>query len=90
MLGRLHEKQAVKLGLWVQIQRLFRGPEKPGKSLIRLAGGRTFRMQDYFQLAVRPSSTRTLTDVSTRVAALFLKTYEFVLKTGVYIIMFKV
>jgi hypothetical protein len=48
MLGRLHEKQAVKLGIWVQIQRLFRGPEKPGKSLIRLAGGRTFRMQDYF------------------------------------------
>jgi hypothetical protein len=46
--GELHEKHAVQRGIWVQTQHSFWDQEKPWKTLIELAGRRTFRMQTDF------------------------------------------
>jgi hypothetical protein len=46
--GGLHEKHAVQRGIWVPTQHSLWDQGKPGKTLIELAGRRTFRMQtDY-------------------------------------------
>jgi hypothetical protein len=46
--GRLHEKHAVQRGIWVPTQHLLWDQGQPRKTLIELAGRRTFRMQtDY-------------------------------------------
>jgi hypothetical protein len=44
-LGGLHGKHAVQRGIWVPTQHLLWDQGKPRKSLIELAGRRTFRMQ---------------------------------------------
>jgi hypothetical protein len=44
-LGGLHEKHTVQRGIWVPTQHLLWGQGKPRKTLIELAGRRTFRMQ---------------------------------------------
>jgi hypothetical protein len=44
-LGELHVKHAVQRGIWVPTQHLLWDQRKPKKTLIKLAGGRTFRMQ---------------------------------------------
>jgi hypothetical protein len=45
---RLHEKHAVQRGIWVPTQHSLWDLGKPRKTLIELAGRRTFRMQtDY-------------------------------------------
>jgi hypothetical protein len=46
--GGLHEKHAVQLEFWVPTQHLLKNQGKPRKSLIKLAGRRTFRMQTVF------------------------------------------
>jgi hypothetical protein len=43
-LGRLHVKHAVQREIWVPTQHLLRDQGKPQKTLIELAGRRTFRM----------------------------------------------
>jgi hypothetical protein len=43
--GGLHEKHAVPRGIWVPTQHSLWDQGKPRKSLIELAGRRTFRMQ---------------------------------------------
>jgi hypothetical protein len=46
--GGLHEKHAVQRAIWVPTQYLLWDQGKPLKTLIELAGRRTFRMQtDY-------------------------------------------
>jgi hypothetical protein len=44
----LHEKHAVQRGIWVPTQHSFWDQEEPRKTLIELAGRRTFRMQTGF------------------------------------------
>jgi hypothetical protein len=44
-LGGLHGKHAVQRGIWVPTQHLLWEQGKPRKTLIELAGRRTFRMQ---------------------------------------------
>jgi hypothetical protein len=46
--GGLHMKHAVQRGIWVQTQHLLLNQGKPWKTLIELAGRRTFRMQTDF------------------------------------------
>jgi hypothetical protein len=48
MFGGLHEKHAVQRGIWVPTQHLLWDQAKPRKTLIELAGRRTFRMQTDF------------------------------------------
>jgi hypothetical protein len=43
--GGLHEKHAVQRGIWVPTQHFLWDQGKPRKTLIELAGRRTFRMQ---------------------------------------------
>jgi hypothetical protein len=43
--GGLHEKHAVQRGIWVPTQHLLWDQGKARKTLIELAGRRTFRMQ---------------------------------------------
>jgi hypothetical protein len=47
-LGGLHAKHAVQRRIWVQTQHLLWNQGKPRKTLIELAGRRTFRMQTDF------------------------------------------
>jgi hypothetical protein len=47
-LGGLHEKHAVQREIWVPTQYLLWDQGKPRKTLIDLAGRRTFRMQTDF------------------------------------------
>jgi hypothetical protein len=47
-LGGLHEKHAVQREIWVPTQHLPWDQEKPRKTLIELAGRKTFRMQTGF------------------------------------------
>jgi hypothetical protein len=47
-LGGLHGKHAVQRGIWVSTQHLLWDQGKPRKTLIELAGRRTFRMQSDF------------------------------------------
>jgi hypothetical protein len=51
--GGLHEKHAVQRGIRVPTQHSLWGQAKPRKTLIELAGRRTFRMQTDFLPAVR-------------------------------------
>jgi hypothetical protein len=43
--GGLHEKYAVQRGIWVPTQHSLWEQGKPRKTLIEMAGRRTFRMQ---------------------------------------------
>jgi hypothetical protein len=52
-LGGLYGKHAVLREIWVPTQHLLWDQGKPGKTLIELAGRRTFRMQTDFYTAVR-------------------------------------
>jgi hypothetical protein len=52
-LGGLHEKHAVQRGIWVPTQHLLWDQRKPRKTLIELAGRRTFQIQTDFLPAVR-------------------------------------
>jgi hypothetical protein len=45
---RLHVKHAVQRGIWVPTQYLLWDQGKPRKTLVELAGRRTFRMQTDF------------------------------------------
>jgi hypothetical protein len=45
ILGGLHERHAVQRGIWIPTQRLIEDRGKPRKTLIDLAGRRTFRMR---------------------------------------------
>jgi hypothetical protein len=47
-LGGLHERHAVQRGIWVQTEYLLWDRGKPRKTLIELAGHRTFRMRTDF------------------------------------------
>jgi hypothetical protein len=47
-LGGLHVKHSVQRAIWVPTQRLLWDQGKPRKTLIELAGRRTFRMQTDF------------------------------------------
>jgi hypothetical protein len=44
-LGGMHVKHAVQRGIWVPTQHLVWDQEEPRKTLIELAGRRTFRME---------------------------------------------
>jgi hypothetical protein len=46
--GGLHVKHAEQRGIWVPTQHLIWDQGKPQKTLIELAGHRTFRMQTDF------------------------------------------
>jgi hypothetical protein len=46
--GGLHEKHAVQRAFWVPIQHSLWDEGQPRKTLIELAGRRTFRMQTDF------------------------------------------
>jgi hypothetical protein len=48
IIGGLHEKHAVQRGIWVPTQHLLWDQGKPRKTLIELAGRRTFRMKTDF------------------------------------------
>jgi hypothetical protein len=48
-----HVKHEVQCGIWVPTQHLLWDQGKPRKTLIELAGRRTFRMQTDFYPAVR-------------------------------------
>jgi hypothetical protein len=48
-LGGLHVKHTEQPGIWVPTQRLLWDQGKPRKTLIELAGRRTFRMQTELQ-----------------------------------------
>jgi hypothetical protein len=72
-LGGLHERHAVQRGIWVRTQHLLQDRGKPRKTLIDLAGRRTFRMRTDFQPAVRHLNTRALTVVPSCAVALFKK-----------------
>jgi hypothetical protein len=45
LLGGLHVKHAVQRGIWVPTQHLLWVQGKPRKTLIKLAGHKTFRIQ---------------------------------------------
>jgi hypothetical protein len=47
-LGGLHGKHVMQLGIWVPTQHLLWDQGKPRKTLIELAGSRTFQMQTDF------------------------------------------
>jgi hypothetical protein len=51
--GELHVTHAEQRGIWVPTQHLLWDQGKPRKTLIELAGRRTFRMQTDFYPAVR-------------------------------------
>jgi hypothetical protein len=68
-LGELHVKHAAQLEIWVPTQYLLWDQEKPRKTLIELAGRRTFQMQTDFQSAVRNGRNEALTLVLICVAA---------------------
>jgi hypothetical protein len=51
-LGGLHVKHVVQCGIWVPTEHLLWDQGKPQKTLIELAGHRTFRMQTDLQPAV--------------------------------------
>jgi hypothetical protein len=51
--GGLHEKHAVQRGIWVPTQHLLWDQGKPRKTLMELAGRRTFRMQTDFRRRIR-------------------------------------
>jgi hypothetical protein len=46
--GGLHDKHAMQRGIWVPTQHSLCDQGKPRKTLIELAGRRTFRMQTDF------------------------------------------
>jgi hypothetical protein len=48
-LGGLDEKYAMQRGIWLPTQNFINDRGKPRKTLIELAGRRTFRMQTDFQ-----------------------------------------
>jgi hypothetical protein len=84
-LGGLHERHAVQRGIWVPTQHLIWDRGKPRKTLIELAGRRTFRMRTEFQPAVRHLNTQALTVVPNCAAALFKKTlHGFCFKKYIY------
>jgi hypothetical protein len=76
-MGGLHVKHAVQRGICVPTKHLLWDRGKPQKTLIELAGKRTFRMQTDFQPAVRDLNTQNLPLVPISVLLLYLKKKKF-------------
>jgi hypothetical protein len=63
LLRGLHVKHAVKHAIWVPAQHLLWDQGKPRKTLIELAGRRTFRTQTNYLRIIHKNSVRTSQEV---------------------------
>jgi hypothetical protein len=66
-LGGLHVKHAEQSGIWIPTQHLLCDQERPRKTLIELAGRRTFLMQTEDPISASLSALKTIFSMSFKV-----------------------